>query len=198
MDTISKGNAFEDTVFEIIKDELENDRLGLSLNHAKIFKKKGYFSKDRCSEIIVDIAIEVWPPNAKNISLLWICECKDYKGTIPVNDIEEFKAKLDQIGGKNIKGVIASPNALQHGALTYAQSNGIGVVRIMPDNQVDWIIQFMTKSNGSEQFNSREFNSALLLQDHRGKNRSFYSICDRYLFGDWYSLLTHSLKLELK
>jgi hypothetical protein len=194
MDTVAKGNAFEDTVFEIIEKELKNDRLGLSPSQAKIFRKKGYYSKERKSNIIVDIAIEVWPPNAKNYSLLWVCECKNYGSTVPVNDVEEFKAKLDQIAGKNIKGVIASPNALQQGALDYAQSNGIGVVRILPNNQVTWTMSMMTSFDMKEKLNPREFDMALINQNHRGDNRSFYAAYGGYIFGDWYSLLSYSLK----
>ncbi len=194
MDTTAKGNIFEDSVFEIIEKELKNDRLGLSPSQVKIFKKKGYFSKDRKSDIIVDIAIEVWPPNADNYSLLWICECKNYSSTVPVNDVEEFKAKLDQIAGKNIKGVIASPNALQQGALDYARSNGIGVVRVLPNNQVTWTMHMMISSDMRDKLNPREFAMALINQNHRGDKRSFYAAYGGYIFGDWYSLLSHSLK----
>ena len=194
MDTIAKGNTFEDSVFEIIEKELKNDRLGLSPSQVKIFKKKGYFSKERKSDIIVDIAIEVWPPNAENYSLLWICECKNYSSTVPVNDVEEFKAKLDQIAGKNIKGVIASPNALQQGALDYARSNGIGVVRVLPNNQVTWTMHMMISSDMRDKLNPREFAMALINQNHRGAKRSFYAAYGGYIFGDWYSLLSHSLK----
>jgi hypothetical protein len=196
MDTLAKGNAFEDLVFDIIEKELENDRLGLSPSQARLFKKKGYFSKDRKSKIIVDIAIEVWPPNSKNYSFLWVCECKDYGGTIPVDDVEEFKAKLDQIAGKNVKGVIASPNALQKGAFSYARSNGIGVVRVLPHNQVDWVISYMTAGGVTGQINPSEFTAALLNANHRGRSRSFYSVCDEYCFGDWYSLISHTLKVR--
>lgn len=195
MDTIAKGDAFEAKVFDIIAGELSGDRLGLSPSQAKIFRKKAYFSRDRKSSIIFDVAIEIWPPNAKNYSLLWVCECKDYGGTIPVNDVEEFKAKLDQIGGKNIKGVIASPNALQQGALNYAQSNGIGVVRILQDNQLSWSFHLMTTTDLKEKLNPREFAMALSNQDYVGRERSFYAIFEGYIFGSWYSLLSQSLKI---
>jgi hypothetical protein len=93
--TIAKGNAFEDRVFQAIRRELDGDRLGLSPKLAKPFKRKGYYSKDRDDEIVVDISIEVWLPGADHWSFLWVCECKDYSGSIPVDDVEEFKSKLD-------------------------------------------------------------------------------------------------------
>ena len=123
-----------------------------------------------------------------------MCECKDYTQAIPVNDIEEFKAKLDQIAGKNVKGVVATQGALQKGALTYAQSNGIGIVRILPDDQVDWVMQLVTSFGMQEHLDPNEFGLALINPDHRGKNRAFYSACDDYAFGCWYSLLSYSMK----
>lgn len=195
MNTVAKGNTFEDKVFKLIEAELNADRLGLTPPQARIFKKKGYFSKERNSEIVVDISIEIWPPNAKNYSLLWVCECKDYSSPVPASDVEEFKAKLDQIAGKNVKGIIASSNSLQKGALDYARSNGIGVIRILPDNQVNWVMHFITTVDFKEKLNPREFTIALTTQSHIGKNRSFYSAYDGYFFGELYSLLSYSLKI---
>ncbi len=99
MSTVTKGDAFEGPVFVAIKRELEANRLGLSPSSAKVFQKKGYYSAARDGDIVVDISIEVWPPEANNWSLLWVCECKDYTGSLPVNDVEEFRAKLEQIAG---------------------------------------------------------------------------------------------------
>ena len=41
MDTVARGNAFEDAIFELVKKELMNDRLELFRSQAKIFKKRG-------------------------------------------------------------------------------------------------------------------------------------------------------------
>lgn len=212
MDTVAKGDNFEDLVFKKVQELLKNHQLGLSPSQAKIFKKKGYLSKNRNSDIIVDIAIEVWPPNANNYSLLWVCECKNYSGLVPVNDVEEFKAKLDQIAGKNVKGVIASRNALQRGALDYARSNGIGVVRILPDDQVDWIHYRVIPRQRNKsiaytdkEITKKEIADALINQNHRGDIKEiayargaicgFYATDGAYLFGNWASFLSHSLKI---
>lgn len=55
MSTIAKGNTFEDRVFEAVKKELQGDKLGFSPNRSRAFKKKGYYSRDRDNDIIVDI-----------------------------------------------------------------------------------------------------------------------------------------------
>lgn len=193
MSSVSKGDKLEDETFELLNKELENGRLGIDSSSGKIFKRKGYYSKEREKEIIADISIEVWPPQAQNYSLLWVCECKNYEHKIPVDDVEEFKAKLDQIAGKNVKGVIATKSSFQSGALKYAQNQGIGLVRIMPDDQVTWLMHFMTSASFQNKLNPREFNVALTSENHQAKERGFYSAYDGYIFGNWQSLLRHAL-----
>ncbi|NIP25399.1 MAG: hypothetical protein GWN67_07680 [Phycisphaerae bacterium] len=192
MNTVDKGDELENQTFNLLKEELESGRLGIDSSSGRIFKKKGYYSKEREREIIVDISIEVWPRQAENYSLLWICECKNYSHSIPVDDVEEFKAKLDQIAGKNVKGVIATRNSFQSGALTYARNQGIGLVRIMPDDQVTWMLHLVTESFDNK-LNSREFNAALTREGYQAQERSFYSEYDGYIFGNWQSLLKYSL-----
>lgn len=193
MSTVAKGHAFEDETFEAIQKELDGGRLGLDPNSARLCKKKGYYSKDREKEIVVDISIEVWPPGARNYTLLWVCECKDYGHSIPVDDVEEFKSKLDQIAGKNVKGIIATQRSFQSGALTYARNQGIGLVRIMPPEQVSWFTHFMTTASlKPKKLNPSEFRAALKYEDHQAKERSFYATFDGYIFGGWDTLLRHS------
>ena len=185
MNTVAKGDSFEDTVHDAIADELKNDGLGLSPATAKLFRKKGYFSRDRKSDIIVDISIEVWPPGASNYSLLWVCECKNYGHPVPVDDVEEFKAKLDQIAGKNVKGVVATSHSLQSGALSFAEANGIGVVRILPGNQVRWVIHLMT-ANTSYGPSGSDYASALTREGYVGNNQAFYGAYCGYCMDGWY------------
>lgn len=195
MSTVAKGNAFEDRVFAAISTELNSDRLGLSPSLASTFQKKGYYSRDRDSDIIVDISIEVWLPNADKWSLLWVCECKDYSGAIPVDDVEEFKAKLDQIAGANKKGVMAVTGALQQGALKYARANGIGVVRLLPNDQVEHLMYMTTSATMGEasRLNSSEFYRALTVPGFVGKNRDFYAEGQGYIFGSWHPMLKEML-----
>ena len=192
MDPVAKGNSFEDIVFLAMKEELKNDCLGLSSSCCKVFQKKAYFSRDRRSNIVVDISIEVWIPGAKEYSLLWVCECKDYVHPVRVDDVEEFKAKLDQIAGKNIKGVFATRSAMQKGALTYAQSNGIGVVRILQDEQVRWVLRGMVVS--ANESSSMEVECALTYPEYIGMNRAFFGLINDQSVSEWNTLLCSMVK----
>lgn len=123
-----------ENVCEIIAAELQGGRLGLLPSACRVFNRKGYYSRDRDAEIIVDVSIEVTLPGVGDWSLLWVWECIDYRNPVPVDDIEAFYAKLQQIGGVNIKGGVATRGILDAEALRFARSKGIAVIRLMPDD----------------------------------------------------------------
>jgi hypothetical protein len=75
-------------------------------------------------------------PGCPHWSILWAIECKDYQHPLPVSEVEEFWAKLQQIGGVNVKGAIAVTGTLQSGAMAFAESKGIDVFRILPDDRM--------------------------------------------------------------
>lgn len=189
MSTVAKGDAFEDRVYKSINELVESGDLGLNPSCCRLFQKKGYYSRDRNSDIIVDISIEVWQPNADRWSMLWVCECKDYKNSVPVDDVEEFKAKLNQIAGVNVKGLFATSSAFQSGALNFSRSNGIGLLRILPSDQIDTIMYLMTsevirKQEARQHF---EYKTALVNPNHRTEGSGFYSIYDGYAHHSWES-----------
>lgn len=113
-------------------------------NSCKVFKGKGYYSKDRNADIITDISIEVYVGDSTIPSIIWVWECKDYGKSIPVDDVEEFHSKLSQIGGDRTKGTIITSNgAFQAGALNFASSKGIALARLLPEEQVEWVMYEM-------------------------------------------------------
>lgn len=141
MNTTRIGNQFEEKVYKLFSEELSQGRLYFNPELCKIFNKKGYFSKDRQKEIVVDISIEVYLPGEEKWSILVIIECKDYKHSpVPVDDVEEFNSKLQQLAGANVKGIIVSTNAYQEGAINYARARGIGVARILDESNLKWIL----------------------------------------------------------
>lgn len=58
MSTVAKGDAFEDRVFQAIKKEVELGKLGLLPASCSVYRKKGYYSRDRDKEIVLDVSIE--------------------------------------------------------------------------------------------------------------------------------------------
>lgn len=136
------GKSFEEEVYKIISQIVKENRFMVSFPNVRILRKPRYYSKDRGAEIEFDISVEKYldnPDENENMrpSIIIIIECKDYSKSIPVDDVEEFHAKLQQIGADNTKGMMITQNGcFQRSTLTYAESKGIALARILPSNQV--------------------------------------------------------------
>ena len=126
------GEAFEKRVFGAVTQLLTSGQLGIVPACCSVFRGKGYYSRDRKRAIHVDISIEVRRPGAKQLTLLWVWECKDYSSPVPPGDIEEFVAKLNQIAGKNVKGAVVSSGGFVASALNYAKAQGLAVATLRP------------------------------------------------------------------
>lgn len=135
MHTVLKGNLFEERVTNLITKSINDGQFGVIPQYCKVFKKPKYHSKERESNITFDISIEVWPPNSERYHLLYLVECKDYTNhSVPVDDIEEFVSKIDQVAGKNVKGVFVITGKLQSAALTYAKNKGLMIIHVSADD----------------------------------------------------------------
>lgn len=136
--TIEKGNDLEEKIYQLLLAEIDADRFWAKKQNCKIFSKKGYFSKDRGTEIIFDISIEVYLPGAHEYSSVVLIECKNYGNNVPVDDVEEFFAKVQQVAAANAKAVIASTASFQSGAREFAKSKGIGLIRYFSSSNFKW------------------------------------------------------------
>jgi predicted helicase len=194
MTTVEKGDAFEDRVYRQFEEELKNDKLHVPSGTGRLFKKKGYFSRDRNSDIVFDLSIETWLPGADNYSLLTLVECKDYSHSIPVDDIEEFHTKVRQVTGANVKAIFVTNSSLQSGALQYAKSNKIALIRILPDNQIKWDMHFIVGKPNILSLDPNEFMSAFLNMGHISRRGAFYGRDDRYIFGNLSTMLRETLQ----
>src|ERR687884_980002 len=107
------GEQFELDVYKAVEEILYAEKLGIVPSCCKLFHHKGYYSKDRDSEIITDISIEIYMPNASMPHIIWVWECKDYAEPAPVRVAEEFHSKLEQIGADRTKGTLVTKNGFQ-------------------------------------------------------------------------------------
>lgn len=121
----------------------------LSEPYIKVRRNAKYYSKDRESHIICDISVEKYLEDpdtntALRPAIIMVIECKDYSGPVPVDDVEEFHSKLQQIGADNTKGIMIShTGGFQRSALNYAHSKGIALARILPNEQVSYVYHYM-------------------------------------------------------
>ena len=59
---MAAGDEFEVKVYNAIEEILKAEKLGIIPKCAKLFHHKSYYSKDRDSDIITDISIEIYMP----------------------------------------------------------------------------------------------------------------------------------------
>lgn len=138
MNSTRIGNLLEEKIHDLFHAEIEADRFWAKKSNCKLFRKKGYFSKDRGGNIIFDFSIEVYLPGTTEYSFVMLVECKNYNHAVPVDDAEEFFSKVQQISGANVKAVIASTASFQSGTRNYSKSKGIGLLRYFDKTNFKW------------------------------------------------------------
>lgn len=158
MNSTQKGQSFEEKVHGIIQKLLLENQFSISGNFYEIFRQKEYYSSDRQGNIKIDISIEFRRSEGSKPSLYIFIECKDYSKPIPVDDIEEFYAKTQQISGINAKAMLFTKSSLQQGAFNYAFSKGIAVVRLLDKEALSWLIERTTDHVTTNHSNSVAIN----------------------------------------
>jgi hypothetical protein len=164
MSSTDLGDKLEAAIYNLFHSDISANRFCVRPDCCQIFRRKGYYSRDRQSNIIFDVSIEVYLPGATAYSLLWVIECKNYTHAVPVDDAEEFFAKLQQVSGANVKGVLASTGTFQDGTLKYCKSKGIGVLRYFNRSRFKWELHRLdqTFASASQSVDPKEVYRALV------------------------------------
>jgi hypothetical protein len=130
------GGQLEEDVYECLSALLSNGLLALDPGCTKIFRGKSYFSRERESLIQVDVSLEVTLPGTTDPFFIWVWECKEYGKRVPVDDVEEFDSKLQQIGANNTKGTLVTCSGFQRAAIHYARNRKIGLARYVRRDKI--------------------------------------------------------------
>ena len=136
--SVSKGDALEERIFDLFKSEIDADAFLVRKECCRIFRRKPYYSRDRESNIVFDVSIEVYYPGAVDHSLLFLIECKHYTHAVPVDDVEEFFVKSQQVAASNSKAILVSTSAFQVGSRRFAKSKGMGLARYFEPSTLKW------------------------------------------------------------
>lgn len=189
MNTTAKGDQLETQIYSSISQLISDDKFFAKSECCRIFRKKGYYSKDRSKEIIFDIAVEIFLPGQDAHSLLILIECKNYEHRVPVDDVEEFYAKVQQISPANTKAIVASTNSFQEGAFNFAKSKGIGLLRYFSRDTLEWVLTRSPANLASTNIVRQSWskNDCLLSQTFKSRHFDFYC----FLEGDHTNSLTH-------
>lgn len=144
MNTVKKGDLFEEKCLDIISKMLDNGDLIFLKENVRIFTKKKYPSIYR-NDVQFDISIELWAPNAERYSMIYFIECKNYSSRIPVEKVQKFQNDIQQVSGVNAKGIFISNMPFQSGAYSHAEK--IGMMVIQGDSSENFKI-ILHKRNG--------------------------------------------------
>ena len=131
-----KSDAYEIDASQMVDAELQQGKLGIDPSQAVIKHKPRYYSRDRRKDIEFDVSMEVTRKGETDPFWIWIWECKCYSKNVPVDDVEEFHAKLSQIGADRTKGTIITPVGFSSGALEFARAKGVGLWRWIPKGSI--------------------------------------------------------------
>ncbi|MDF1753310.1 MAG: restriction endonuclease [Verrucomicrobiales bacterium] len=160
MNTVKKGDKFEDKVYDLFGGIIGRGDFIAPEHQCKIYRKKGYYSRDREKNIIFDVSIEIFLPGHKEFSILFLVECKNYNHPVPVDDVEEFFAKVQQISGANTKAVLISTASFAEGTFRYSKSKGIGLARYFEPESLDWVLSRSPSSQFSKFHTKSEWRNA--------------------------------------
>jgi Zn-dependent peptidase ImmA (M78 family) len=136
--TTSRGIALENQIYEYFFNEIQAGRFWAKSECCRLKKKPRYHSRDRGGDITFDVSIEISLPGANEFSTVVLIECKNYTHSVPVDDAEEFFAKVQQVAAANAKAVLASTASFQQGTREYARSKRIGLLRYFDKKNCKW------------------------------------------------------------
>jgi hypothetical protein len=202
MSSTSRGVDFEKRVFSFLEEEIQANRFFARPECCAIFHQKAYYSRDRLTDIVFDVVIEITLLGADVPSMVCLIECKDYDHPVPVDDVEEFFTKVQQVASAKSKAILVSSNSFQRGACEFARSKGIGLLRWFPTSEFKWVLYRSPSTLQISRSLSRDSNILRgLTEEHYHSHRfDFYcSVRDlfTYSLNDFFVALTsESFDLE--
>lgn len=112
---------YEDFV-KCLVEEMQAD------SSVEVHHQRQYRGRVSGRDIKIDISFEVEVIGSR---ILVLVECKNYKKKVPVDDVEEFHSKIDDIGAH--KGIIVTTEGYQDGAIKTAKGRGIALALLTKD-----------------------------------------------------------------
>jgi Zn-dependent peptidase ImmA (M78 family) len=164
MNTTQKGENFESIIYDFFKEAIDSGNTPFNKNSCRLRKKPRYYSKDRESDIVFDLAIEVLYPGSLDLFLVTIIECKNYNHPVPINDVEEFYSKIQQVHPARVKAVMATTNSFQSGTLKFAKNKGIGLFRYLSKTESKWELHREYKYLQNTEENSKFIQQKLTIE----------------------------------
>jgi hypothetical protein len=126
---------------ELFVQKVYNNLLGAKVT---VHRRKPYTGRVSRREIVVDLSFNY---DLVGADLLCVIECKCYNHAVPVDDVEEFHSKLDDIGAQ--KGIMITTVGYQDGAIKTAKGRRIALALLTNKPQTGELI-FIVNVGGKD------------------------------------------------
>ncbi|WP_448761123.1 ImmA/IrrE family metallo-endopeptidase [Acinetobacter tandoii] len=136
----NKGLKYENFAFNYFSALIEQRYFGFPPEQCVLTPQKPFYSKDREKNIFFDLVLEIFLPHQSEAFLIFVIECKNYNHKVPVDDIEEFASKIDQIRFLKISPICITTIGFQSGGLTFAKNRGITLWKVIESSTTPDII----------------------------------------------------------
>ena len=126
-----------------------------------VHRQQAYTGRISKRDIKVDVSFNY--SIAEGANVLFIVECKCYGDRVPVDEVEEFHSKIDDIGAH--KGIMVTTVGFQDGAVKTAKGRGIALALLTAEPQTGELVYVVNAANDGE---SIPPNSAFWQGNYRG------------------------------
>ncbi len=113
--------------YELLTQQVIASLVGAGVD---VHHQRSYTGRISQRKIEVDVSFNY---DVAGADLLFLVECKCYTRSVPVDDVEEFHSKIDDIGAH--KGIMVSTVGFQDGAVRTARGRGIALALLTARHQ---------------------------------------------------------------
>lgn len=137
------GMLLEKEVYALVQSLMDKGKLPFRKEVCKLRRNAQYFSPQRNSVVNFENVLEVYMDedckkrNDQPVIVVFF-ECKDYGRPVEVGKVDELVGRLNHSFGFAKKAFLVTRNSFSSGALSTAKSHGIGLLRILPQEQIEF------------------------------------------------------------
>ena len=197
----NNGRSLEHEVAALVQRMLDSGELPYRRELVTFRPKAKYYSGTRKAYVDFENVLEVYmkdnfgAPDAQPTHVVFF-ECKDHGRNVEVSKVDEVLGRLNHSFGFAMKAFMVTRKGFAIGALETARSKGIGLIKIMPDNKIQFFAHLITSDTIER--SHREFpkraKAALTNPDYVSDGESFYAFDDDYVFPTLGSVVNNYLE----